>query len=98
MFIVKKFCCHCAGSYFWSGYVLRSPGKPYFLAGYPGIFAGKTPGAPEKFEKKESVWIFRSLFWNEVWGKGCDNTEISEEKRLVAEVGQGIQRMKALLS
>ena len=35
---------------------------------------------------------------NGVWGRGCDEAEISEEKRLLTERGQGIQRMKALAS
>ena len=29
--------------------------------------------------------------WNGVWGRGCDEAEISEEKRLFTECGQGIQ-------
>ena len=35
--------------------------------------------------------------WNGVWGRGCDEAEISEEKRLCTEWGQGIQWMRALL-
>ena len=43
-------------------------------------------------------WAFAHLrFWNGVWGRGCDEAEISEEKRLFIEWGQGIQWMKALV-
>ena len=35
--------------------------------------------------------------WNGVWGTGCDEAEISEEKRLFTEWGEGIQWMKALV-
>ena len=38
-------------------YVLRNPGKPNFLAGYPGIFAGISRGCPKKFEEERSVFI-----------------------------------------
>ena len=46
------------GSSTWSGggqkvrYVLRKPGKPNFLAGYPGNFAGMSGGARKVREKK----------------------------------------------
>ena len=36
-------------------------------------------------------------FWSRVWGRGCDEAEISEEKRLFTEWGPGIQWMKALV-
>ena len=39
-------------------YVLRNPGKPNFLAGYPGILPG---WEPEKFEKKKFVFNSRPL-------------------------------------
>ena len=42
-------------------HVFRNPGKPNFLAGYPGIFAGISPGVPEKFEEKSLCSIFRPL-------------------------------------
>ena len=38
------------------------------------------------------------LVWNGDWGRGCDEAEISEEKRLFTEWGQGIQWMKAWVS
>ena len=36
-------------------YVPRNPGKPKFLAGISWDFHRDIPGAPEEFEKKESV-------------------------------------------
>ena len=35
------------------------------------------------------------LCWSGVLGRGCNEAEISEEKRLFTEWGPGIQRMKA---
>ena len=61
---------------FWSGYLpvgwsrcggpkssicLRNPGKPNFLAGYPGIFAGISRGLPKSLRNKSLCSIFWSL-------------------------------------
>ena len=32
-----------------------------------------------------------NAYWNGVWGRGCDEEEISEEKRLFTDWRQGIQ-------
>ena len=39
-----------------------------------------------------AVW---HMTWSRVLGRGCDEAETSEEKRLFTEWGPSIQRMKA---
>ena len=43
------------------GMSFRNPGKPNFLVGYPGIFAGISRMCPKRFEKKKFVFNSRPL-------------------------------------
>ena len=42
-------------------YVPRNPGKPNFLVGYPGIFAGMSWGRPRSWRRKKFVFMFWPL-------------------------------------
>ena len=44
---------------------------------------------------QEQLW---NKAWNGALGRGCDEAEISEEKRAFTQGGQGIRQMKALVS
>ena len=58
-------------------HVLRNPGKPNFLAGYPRSLWREIPRVPEKFEKKELVFNFRTLFKT----SECRHRKIEELRR-----------------
>ena len=47
---------------------------------YIGII-GQSPGLTEQWHSD----FYESEIWNGVWGRGCDEAEISEEKRLFTE-------------
>ena len=47
--------------------------------------------------KSESKTSQMDYFWNGVWGRVCNEAEISEEKRLFTKSGEGIQWMEALV-
>ena len=58
----------------------------------PGRPPGYPPGRPRDILPKNfMVSLLFPASWNGVWGRGCDETEVGEEKRLFTESQLGIQ-------